>query len=81
MCFLGFVFKAINFTIALTEIPRNTLVSKKVCHRSARFAMSWQDFRPTGFLVLGAIDRSLQNWGALRTKRTGGSAPMNCIDW
>ena len=71
VCFLGFVFKAYNFIIAQTEIPRNTHVPKNVSHRSARFAMSWQHFKSIGFLVLGAIDSSLQNWGAFLTKRLG----------
>ena len=78
MCFLGFVFKAFNFLIARTEIPRNTHVSKKVCHRGARFAMSWQDFKPTGFLVLGALDSSLQNWGALLKNVWGAQVPWPC---
>ena len=47
--------------LAQTEIPRNTHVSKKVSRV---------------FLILGAIDSSLQNWGALCTKGLGRSAVM-----
>ena len=52
--------KALNFFISQSEIPRNTHVSNSVRHRSARIAMSCQEVKSSGVLMLGAIECSLE---------------------